>query len=86
MNISDNRRPYRFIAVIVLLFLLGGAAGVSWGSSEGGHGADADAHGRQHHDQEIGAQTVAAVDEGGHRSPEQRGGQRVHAAPEVGSP
>ena len=41
MNISDNRRLYRYIAVIVLLFLLGCAAGVSWSSSEGGHGAEA---------------------------------------------
>jgi F-type H+-transporting ATPase subunit b len=41
MIISDNRRPNRFVAVVVLLFMLGCAAGVSWGSSEEGHGAEA---------------------------------------------
>ena len=41
MNIADSRRPYRLTAVIVLILMLGCAAGVSWGSSEGGHGAEA---------------------------------------------
>jgi len=41
MNIADNRRPHRLTAVIVLVLMLGVAAGVSWGSSEGGHGAEA---------------------------------------------
>jgi len=39
MNIADSRRPYRLVAVIVLILMLGFTAGVSWGSSEGGHGA-----------------------------------------------
>jgi len=41
MNIADSRRPVRLTAVIVLIFMLGCAVGVSWGSSEGGHGAEA---------------------------------------------
>ena len=41
MNIADNRRPHRLTAVIVLVLMLGVAAGVSWGLSEEGHGAEA---------------------------------------------
>jgi len=41
MNVADNRRSYCLTAAIVLALMLGGAAGVGWGSSEGGHGAEA---------------------------------------------
>lgn len=40
MNIADCRRPIRLTTVIVLIFMLGCAAGASWASSEGGHGAE----------------------------------------------
>lgn len=41
MNVADNRRPYCLTVAIVLVLMLGGVAGVGWGSSEGGHGAEA---------------------------------------------
>jgi len=41
MNVADNRRPYCLTVAIVLVLMLGGAAGVGWGSSEEGHGAEA---------------------------------------------
>lgn len=40
MNIA-SRRPNRLTAVVVLILMLGCGAAASWGSSEGGHGAEA---------------------------------------------